>query len=111
LREFLSDMAQREKREVKSRLVMLIAHLLKWNYQRKKRSRGWRVTIEMQRQELLDILDSKVLRNHARSVLAKSYRDAARLASAETGIAEAKFPEQCPYTLDSLLSDDVIDQP
>jgi hypothetical protein len=108
LAEYLSDMAQREKREVKSRLVVLIAHVLKWDHQKKKRSRSWRLTIETQRQELLDILESNVLRSHARSVLAKSYRDAVRQASAETGLPETKFPEQCRYSLDALLSEDVI---
>jgi hypothetical protein len=108
LQEYLSDMAQREKREVKSRLVVLIVHMLKWDHEKKQRSRSWRVTIETQRQELLDVLESKVLRSHARSVLAKSYRDAVRRVSAETGLPETKFPEQCPYSLDSLLSEDVI---
>src|SRR5438874_1944892 len=63
LSEFLSDMARRDRREVESRLAVLIAHLLKWEYQPPKRSRSWLVTIEQQRQELLRLLESGTLRN------------------------------------------------
>jgi hypothetical protein len=33
LSEYLTDMAIRDRREVKSRLVMLLSHLLKWQFQ------------------------------------------------------------------------------
>lgn len=36
LAEFLEDMAERERREVESRLVVLLMHHLKWNYQPEK---------------------------------------------------------------------------
>src|SRR5438477_279246 len=55
LGEYLTDMALRDRREVKSRLVILLAHLLKWEFQREKRSRGWRTTVLSQRQELADL--------------------------------------------------------
>ena len=44
LGEYLSDMALRDRREVKSRLVILMAHLLKWEFQPEKRSRKVQVT-------------------------------------------------------------------
>src|SRR5438105_3133827 len=52
LAEYLSDMARRDRREVESRLVVLLAHLLKWVHQPDHRSRSWRVTVIEQRQEL-----------------------------------------------------------
>src|SRR4051794_29241126 len=55
LQEYLSDMARRDRREVRSRLVVLIAHVLKWPRQPKRRTRGWRATIIEQRQELADL--------------------------------------------------------
>ena len=42
LAEFLSDMARRDRREVESRMIVLLAHLLKWSQQPKRRSRSWR---------------------------------------------------------------------
>ena len=66
LAEFLQDMARRDKREVLSRLAILLAHLLKWENQPDQRSGGWQATIDNQRNELADLLGSATLRRHAR---------------------------------------------
>jgi hypothetical protein len=105
LAEFLADMAQRDRREVISRMSILIAHLLKWRHQPGQRSGSWRGTVELQRQELAELLESGVLRNHAGEVLAKAYTNGMRQAVAETGLSESTFPETCPYSLDALLSE------
>ena len=39
LEEYLADMARRDRREVESRLTVLIVHLLKWKHQARKRTR------------------------------------------------------------------------
>jgi hypothetical protein len=104
LAEYLADMARRDRREVSSRLAVLIAHLLKWQHQPERRSGSWRGTIEVQRQELAELLESGVLRNHAADILGKSYANGARQAAAETGLAVATFQADCPYSLDDLLA-------
>ena len=104
LAEYLTDMAIRDRREVTSRLSVLITHLLKWHHQPAHRSGGWLATIEVQRHELSDILESVSLRNHATSAMEKSYMTGVRRAVAETGFPESAFPATCPYTLDELLS-------
>lgn len=104
LAEYLTDMARRDRREVTSRLGLLIAHLLKWRYQPENRTGSWRVPIEVQRQELADLLENGSLRNHAEQVLARAYANAVRQAVAETGLAGSTFPADCPYTLDEVLS-------
>ena len=107
LAEYLADMARRDRREVKSRLKVLIAHLLKWAYQPRKRSRSWRGTILSQQWELAEDVRGGVLRNHAEEVLPKVYADAVKQAAAETGLSVKTFPAACPYTLDQLLSPDL----
>lgn len=102
LQEYLDDMARRDKREVESRLAVLLSHQLKWDYQQEKRSSSWQATIEAQRQELILLLESASLRNHADLKLQKSYQAAVRLAMAETSLPEDAFPMFCPYTLDTL---------
>src|SRR3954452_22993818 len=52
LAEYLADMARRDRREVESRLTVLIAHALKWTHQPDRRSGSWKATIIEQRQEL-----------------------------------------------------------
>jgi len=106
LSEYLQDMAKRDRREVASHLTVLLVHLLKWECQPRKRSRSWQVTLLAQRQDMQDILDSKTLRNHALEILARCYAKAVKRAAAETGLAESKFPSECPWTLDEILSDE-----
>ncbi len=108
LAEYLDDMARRDRREVNSRLTTLLAHVLKWTYQPERRSNSWRATIIEQRQELQNCLGRGVLRNHAQAVLAEAYVNAVEQATAETGLAAATFPTECAYTLDELLSPELL---
>lgn len=110
LAEYLADMARRDKREVASRLATLIAHLLKWKYQPARRSGSWRATIETQRQELNELLESGVLRNYAAEILPKAYANGVRQAAAETGLAAATFPVESDYSLDELLSENLASE-
>lgn len=110
LREYLVDMSKRDRREVESRLAVLITHLLKWVYQPDQRSRGWRSTIVEQRQELLRLAGRGVLRNHAEAVLVEMYAEAVERAIAETGLAFETFPGECPYSLEELLSSDLLEE-
>lgn len=107
LGEYLTDMAQRDRREVKSRLVVLLVHLLKWEFQPERRSRSWRSTVLNQRQELADLAGRGVLRAHAEAVLPAAYANAVELASAETGLPEVSFPTGCAYSVEQLFAIDL----
>jgi hypothetical protein len=109
LREYLTDMAKRDRREVESRLVVLLMHILKWMHQPDHRSRSWRGSIIEQRQELRRHAGRGVLRKHAESVLAETYQEAVERAVAQTGLAPEAFPAECAYSLDELLSFDPAD--
>jgi hypothetical protein len=104
LAEYLADMARRDRREVESRLVVLLAHLLKWVHQPDHRSRSWRATVVEQRQELNRLAGRGVLRKHAEDVLAKVYPEAIERAAVETGLPPDRFPAESPYTVDQLLT-------
>jgi hypothetical protein len=105
LSEFLSDVARRDKREVLSRLAVLMAHLLKWDRQPDQRSNSWRATIVVRRQELQDLFESRTLFHYAQEVLAKAYARAVAQASVETGVPEGSFPADCPFPLDAILGE------
>jgi hypothetical protein len=106
LSEYLTDMARRDRREVLSRLTVLLVHMLKWDHQPQRRSGGWEATIKLQRAELEDLLESGTLRNHAAEVLAKAYDRARAAASAETGLSESTFSANCPYSLPAILGEE-----
>lgn len=103
--EYLTDMARRDRREVYSRLVVLLAHLLKWEHQPDRRSGSWQGTILEQQRELRQLVESGTLHNHALAILADAFADARKQAAAETGLARATFPEECPWDLEAALAD------
>jgi len=107
LSEYLADMAKRDRREVYSRLVVLLTHLLKWEQQPDQRSGSWQGTIMEQRRELRMLLESRTLHKHALSVLADAYADARKQAAAETELPPKTFPAECGWDLGSLLAEQV----
>lgn len=105
LSEYLADMARRDRREVFSRLVVLLTHLLKWEHQPQGRRGSWRGTIREQRRELRQLLESGTLRNHAEAVLADAYAEARRQAADETELSLDVFPAEDARGLDELLTE------
>lgn len=112
LLEELSDMSKSDQRELESRLLILLAHLLKWEYQhqtlserwREFEGRSWRSTIIEQRKRLSILLrKSPGLKSILTEALANAYIDAIDLACEETGLPASTFPDECPYSLDQLL--------
>lgn len=108
LREYLTDRAKRDRREVESRLVVLVTHILKWVHQPDHQSRSWRGSIVEQRQELKRLAGRGVLRNHAESVLAEVYQEALERAVVETDLPLEAFPAECGYSVDELMSFDPV---
>ena len=105
LSEYLSDMAKRDRREVFSRLVVLLSHLLKWEHQPDRRTGSWRGTIREQRRELRQLLESGTLRNHAQAVLADAYAEARRQAADEAEVGVETFPADLAVGLEELLGE------
>jgi hypothetical protein len=112
LLEELSDMSKSDRRELRSRLLVLLAHLLKWEFQYRRLSerwrefdgRSWRSTIVEQRKQLNDLLkQSPGLKGVLEETLTATYSDAVELASDETGLARDSFPARCPYTPEQVL--------
>jgi len=103
LKEYLSEMARRDKREVFSRLITLITHLLKWDHQPDQRSNSWRGTILSQRRELRQLFESGTLRRYAAEMLEKAYKEAVDQAAAETGLERTAFPAEYSMSLEELV--------
>jgi len=106
LAEYLADMARRDRREVMSRLVVVLTHLLKWDHQPDRRTGSWRGTMREQRRELRHLVESGTLRAHAAAVLADAYAEARGQAADETELDPSAFPAENPWSLE-----DVLDEP
>jgi hypothetical protein len=109
LAEYLCDMAKRDLRETESRLIVLLMHLLKWEYQPMGRCASWAATIWEQQRQLRDLLASGTLHNHAGQILSLTYTDARKQAALETGLEKSAFPAVCPWTLETMLIDPVAE--
>jgi hypothetical protein len=102
--EEIDSMGRTEKRELISRLEVLLLHLLKWRYQPGKRGSSWETSIRVQRYSIEDHLgDNPSLKPLLPQALGSAYRKAALEATAETGLSEATFPEACPWTVEQVL--------
>ena len=102
--EEIESMGRSDRRELKSRLVVLVMHLLKWRHQPGSRSRSWSATIDEQRLQIEGILgESPSLRPNVAAMLTEAHAIARARAIAETGLADEAFPEACPFTADQVL--------
>jgi hypothetical protein len=100
----LEDMGKSNIRELKSRLVILIAHLLKWQFQVDNRSTSWQGSIREQRVQLLILLeDVPSLKRRFNEIVLTAYPNALQLALEETQLAKNQLPESCPYSMQQLL--------
>jgi hypothetical protein len=110
--EEIESMGASERRQLVSRLKVLLAHLLKWQYQPRLQSRSWSATIKEQRLSLQDLLDDNPsLRADLDALIAKAYRLARLLAVKETNLEEATFPVQCPYSQEQIDDLDFYPRP
>jgi Domain of unknown function DUF29 len=102
--EELDTLGRSEKRELRSRLGVLILHLQKWLYQPTHQSTSWRLTIEEQRDTVAEVLASNPsLKTSLDQTLKDSYKDARRNAVIESGLSQTTFPSDCPWTAAQVL--------
>ena len=107
--EEIEDLGKSEKRELESRLSVLLVHLLKRCYvDLPDCYRGWQLTIIEQRNALKRLLkQSPSLGNYLQAQLDEVYQDA--WAEASTAYPDQLFPDHYPFSrqLESLLDEAV----
>jgi hypothetical protein len=109
LADEIEDVGKSEKRELASRMAVLLAHLLKWNRQPKMRSNSWRSTIVVQRKRVaLAIKATPSLKAVMRDPDWREdmWLDALAQAQKETGLALEDLPAACPWTMEQAADPD-----
>ena len=97
--EEIESMGKTEKRELVSRLTVLLLHLLKWRFQPSGRGNSWRLSIANARDEIADLMaDNPSLKSVIGEVMASAYRYARRKAAIETNMSEEAFPAASPWS-------------
>ncbi len=105
--EELESLARKDRNELISHLVILLLHLLKYQYQKQRRNRGWRNSIVEQRYQVQRQLKlSPSLKPFLPTAMEEAYPDAVKLAVQETGLDKSVFPSEGPYTIEDVLRED-----
>jgi hypothetical protein len=107
LAEEIESLGNEQAHAVESHLVIVLTHLLKWRYQPERRSRGWRTSVRVGRQQIARRLRRNPgLRPDLPTFLTDAYADARKRAMDETDLPLATFPEVCPWPLAHVLEED-----
>jgi hypothetical protein len=102
--EEIESMGMPEKRELVSRLTVLLLHRLKWQFQPGLRGASSEATIKVLRNALDDHLDDNPsLRALLPQAIGQAYQDAVIEAEAETGFKATSFPAPCPWSFAQIM--------
>lgn len=104
LLEELESMGSNLHHELRSRLIVLLAHLLKCKYQPQRKCKSWFSTLSEQRDQIaLRLERSPSLRPEVDQYIDAAYRSAVYRASVETGLPESAFPRTQPFSQEEIL--------
>jgi hypothetical protein len=107
--EEIEDMGKSEKRAIKSNLVVILAHLLKYKYQPEKRSNSWRLTLLEHRDRLIEYFeDSPSLKLYFQEVFEQCYTKARVYAATETELPVDIFPTESPFSPEEAINPDYL---
>jgi Domain of unknown function DUF29 len=105
--EEIESMGRSEKRELVSRLTVLLLHLLKWQFQPSHRGTSGSLSIDNARDAItVHLADNPSLRSKLPDALDTAYRSAGREAAIETGLPLATFPAECPWTFEQAMQEE-----
>ncbi|NJN67297.1 MAG: DUF29 domain-containing protein [Chloroflexaceae bacterium] len=84
IEELVAALGRSERRALKSQLVRLVTHVIKWKEQPERRTSSWVYTIESARMEIADLLEEEPsLRPQLPDLLSRVQQQGQRLAEAE----------------------------
>ena len=109
LAEEIESLGRSDKREIESRLKVLLVHLIKYRFQPEGRSSSWRATIREQRARISKVLrESPSLRDYPSEALAEEYSFAVPEAMEEAKLPEGIVPDICPFAIEQVLDPDFL---
>lgn len=109
--EEVEDLSGSLRRALRSHLIRLLMHLLKYRHQPKKQenSNSWRHSILNSRREIKLLIDeSPSLQSYLEEKFSSCYEDARKDASLETDLPLKNFEKNCPWSLEETLNDNKL---
>ena len=107
LSDEVESLAKTERRELRSRLEVLLQHLIKWQFQPQRRTRSWRTTIALQRSKIGEHLDENPgLKPEVPVILARAYKSAyLDVTGRFLRRSDPQPPESCPWTFEQVMDE------
>ncbi len=105
--EEIESLGKQQRQELRSRLGILLGHLLTWEFQPDHRSRSWLATIREQRRQIGRVLkENPSLRPYLQEAIEDAYQSGLNLAISETSLSYKVFPQECPYSPEQMFDSD-----
>jgi hypothetical protein len=105
----LEELVGHVKNQLGGRLAVLMAHLLKCQFQPVRRTHSWETTLLVQRIAIARLLkNNPSLRAQLLVFAHDEYPAAVKLAARETHLPRTAFPTALPYTAEQLLDDEFV---
>jgi hypothetical protein len=99
----LEDRGKSDELALENRCIILIAHLLKWEYQPSHRGSSWKRSIDEQRLRIDRLIrKNPSLKPYLSAAVADVYLDAVKLAAQEIQISASQFPQECLYSIEQM---------
>jgi hypothetical protein len=107
--EELESMGKGDRRKLINRFAVLLAHLLKWQFQPERRGNSWKYTIKEQRLRVAELLnDSPSLNYELGQQLENAYEMALLIAAKETSLNVDAFPKNLSFSLEQSLNPEFL---
>ena len=108
LAEEIETVGRSDRKEIRSRLEVLLIHLLKWHYQPLRRSASWEASIDEQRRRIAETVEeSPSLAGYPAEALERAY-GLAIIDKAVRRLELLNLPAACPWTIDQVLNADFL---
>jgi len=104
--EEIEDVGISEQRELKNRMAVLLAHLMKWQHQPERQGSSWRNTIRVQRKDIAKhIQKNPSLKSDLNDPewWESAWAKALDAATQDTGFLYDVFPENCPWGFGQIM--------
>ena len=105
--EELEEMGGSNESQLINRLGVLIAHLLKWQFQPELRGRSWEGTIEEQRHKIQRLVrKNPSLKTKVTEAIEEGFLDSRAIIKKDTPLDLKLLPAECPYTFEQIMNDE-----
>ncbi len=102
--EEIEGVARSERSALRSNLMQILVHMLKFEYQPGMSGKSWDVSIREHRQRIqLSLSENPSLKPSLEKTLAQAYQLARTRASDQTGLPLSTFPKQCQWALKEVV--------